>query len=128
MQHQRISELVQALRSILPPQATRGFSICGRDCFELLVEEPFEQFARSVLESVNYKLTDQVEAMDFRTAGGAKVREEDHQKKCASGALKRWMRCSEGCRHPNAQQWYKDCIAEARSKYQLSTVNPDNHQ
>ena len=32
MQQQRISELVKALRSILPPQATRGFSIFGRDC------------------------------------------------------------------------------------------------
>ena len=98
----------------MPPQAARGFSIFGRDCFELLVKEPFEQLARSVLESVNYKLIDQVEAMEFRTAAEAKVREEDHQKKCASGALKRWMRCSEGCRHPNAQQWYKDCIAQER--------------
>ena len=73
-QYQRISRLVRAVRSTLPLQAIGGFSIFGRDCFELLMEEPFEQFAPIVLDSVKYKLTDQVEAMEFRTATGAQVR------------------------------------------------------
>ena len=42
------------------------------DCFELLAEDSFEQMVRSLLKSVKYKFTDQVKAIDFTTASGAR--------------------------------------------------------
>lgn len=92
-----------ALCPILPTQATRGFSILGTDCFELLVEEPFEEYARIVLEEVKYRPNDQNECMDFRTSGGYMISGEEQQKKCEGGALKRWKRGSRACRHPLAK-------------------------
>ena len=104
MQHHRISDLVKALRSILPPQATRGFFIVGTDCFELRVEEPRDEYARSALTELKYKLNDQNAAIDFRTSEGSKISDEEQLMKCLVGALKRRKQSDDGCRQRLAKE------------------------
>ena len=71
------------------PEDARELSIFGLDSIELLVEEPTEEYARGVLNSLKIKITDQREPLDFMSRNGSKVTDEAQIKKGAAGTLRR---------------------------------------
>ena len=119
--HQPVSKIMKNLRDVLVmPEAARGLSIFGLDSFELLVEESTEEYARGALNSLKIKTTDQREPLDFLSLSGTKITDEAELKKNAVGALRRWKRCAEGCRVPEAKDWYRDQISKLQEKRELS--------
>ena len=105
IQHQPVSKIMQNLRDVLVvPEAARGPSILGLDSFELLVDEPTEEYARGVLNSLKIETTDQRKPLNFMSRSGTKITDGAQLEKCAAGALRRWKRCAEGSRFPAAKE------------------------
>ena len=113
---------------LVVPEAARGLSTFGLDSFELLVEESTEEYSTSVLNSLKIKTTDQREPLESMSRSGPKVTDEVQLKKCAVGALRRWKRCSEGCRLPAAKEWYQGQISKLLEKYPEATLETTTRQ
>ena len=124
-----MSEITKNLRDVLVvPVAARGLSTFGLDSFEHLVEDSTEEYARGVLNSLKIKTTDQREPLDFLSRSGTKITDEAQLQKCAVGALRRWKRCTEGCRFPAGKEWYQDQISKLLEKYPDATLERTTRQ